>query len=300
MSHNLPLHLPVLEEEVIRAFKEQPRSQKYFLDGTFGRGGHTRALLKNFPGARVCAFDKDDEAIAYAKSEFAQEILENRLQIIRGDFRSLSDHKLGPFDGALFDLGVSSPQFDQASRGFSFSLDGPLDMRMDRSQPTTAADIVNTYSQESLSDMFFNWGEVRHPNRVVRAIVHDRSERPFRTTRELASLIERVERASGTKKKIHLATPYFMALRIAVNQELENLADFFETLPAQIQEGGRVVVISFHSLEDRLVKWTFRKLDKVKGVMIKKKVVVATDEEVKSNPRARSAKLRIFQIGGLT
>ena len=251
--------------------------------------------LKIFLKPRVCAFDRDDEAVGFAKKEFAKEILEKRFQIIHGDFRELKSHNLGAFDGALFDLGVSSPQFDQGERGFSFSLDGPLDMRMDRNQSLTAADIVNTYEEKELSDIFFNWGEVRHPNRVVRAIVHDRGETPFTTTRQLASLIERVERAGGTKKKIHLATPYFMALRIAVNQELENLAEFFESIP--VEEGGRIVVISFHSLEDRIVKWAFRRMDKEKGKIITKKIVMASDEETEVNPRSRSAKLRIFEIG---
>jgi 16S rRNA (cytosine1402-N4)-methyltransferase len=290
-------HLPVMENEVLKAFSEQTKVPHKFLDGTFGRGGHTRALLKKFPDAKVYGFDRDEEAVAHAKEEFSLEIKENRLSIVHDDFRNFSNHNLGPFDGALFDLGVSSPQFDAAERGFSIQNDGPLDMRMDRRQELTAAEVINTYSEKELSDIFYKWGEIRHPNRVVRAIVHDRSTSPFTRTRQLASLIERVERAGGAKKKIHLGTPYFMALRIAVNGELENLAEFFKTVPKYIDDGGRVVVISFHSLEDRIVKWVFRSADKIQGKIITKKVVIPSDEEIEINPRARSAKLRVFEKG---
>jgi 16S rRNA (cytosine1402-N4)-methyltransferase len=303
---DVKVHLPVMEKEVVTAFSEQPKTPVKFLDGTFGRGGHTRALLNKFPKAKVFGFDRDAEALEFAKKEFSNEIKADRLAIVHDDFRNFADHNLGPFDGALFDLGVSSPQFDEAERGFSIQNDGPLDMRMDRRQTTTAADIINTSSEKELSDIFFQWGEIRHPNRVVRAIVHDRQTEPFTRTRQLSSLIDRVEKAGLAKKgsrrgrDTHFATAYFMALRIVVNQELENLAPFFETVPNHIEEGGRVVVISFHSLEDRIIKWVFRSADKVQGRIITKKVVLASDEEIAINPRARSAKLRIFEKGGLS
>jgi 16S rRNA (cytosine1402-N4)-methyltransferase len=293
------LHKPVLVNEIVETFQEQKLKPQIFLDGTFGRGGHTKVLLENFPDARVFGFDRDEQAHRYAEKAFSTEISQGRLKIIHDDFRSLNSHKIGPFDGAIFDLGVSSPQFDESERGFSFQNDGPLDMRMDQNQATTAAEIVNTSTEKELSDIFFNLGDVRHPNRVVRAIVHDRDENPFTRTRQLASLIERVERAgkshSRSKERIHPATSYFMALRIAVNNELENLKEFFESFPENLKDGARVAVISFHSLEDRIVKWTFRGLDKKVGHIINKKVIIAGEEELDRNPRSRSAKLRIFE-----
>ena len=220
----------------------------------------------------------------------------NRLNIIHDDFKNLQKHDLGFFDGALFDLGVSSPQFDEAERGFSFNLDGPLDMRMDQSQGATAADIINEWSEKELSDLFYHLGEVRKPNRVVRAIVHDRETGKFKTTRQLAGLIERVDKTKRGKN--HPATGYFMALRIAVNAELENLSEILEALPLHMEPASRICVISFHSLEDRIAKVSFKKINKKFGMIINKKVIIATKEEVNENPRSRSAKLRIFETGG--
>jgi 16S rRNA (cytosine1402-N4)-methyltransferase len=304
-EHNL--HTPVLQREVLSAFQQQPRHPKKILDGTFGRGGHTRALLDHFPGCQVVAFDRDEAALKFGRIQFDTEISANRLFLVHEDFRQVGHSQLGPFDGALFDLGVSSPQFDEAERGFSFQNDGPLDMRMDRRQTLTAAEIINTYSEKEISDIFFKWGEVTHPNRVVRAIVNDRVQDPFTRTRQLSSLIERVEKAGAAKRRsrtrnprIHWATPYFMALRIAVNMELEGLSEFFENFPEQLENGGRVAVITFHSLEDRIVKWAFRKAETKWGTIINKKVITATEEEIENNPRARSAKLRIFERGERT
>ncbi len=293
---NSSLHVPVLEREVIRAFCDQPRQPLRFFEGTFGRGGHTKALLDKFPKVCIVGFDKDQEAVKYAEEEYSDYIKANRLKVIHDDFRNLEKHSLGLFDGALFDLGVSSPQFDDAQRGFSFSHDGPLDMRMNLNQTLTAQDTVNQLSEKELSDLFFNWGEVRRPNRVVRAIVHDRKEKPFTTTLQLAGLIARVD---GRRGRNHPATNYFMALRIYVNRELVGLTEFFESMPAQLERGSRMVVISFHSLEDRIIKNVFRKLDKRDGKIINKKVIMASDDEVSANARARSAKMRIFEKGGV-
>jgi 16S rRNA (cytosine1402-N4)-methyltransferase len=303
-STNLNEHVSVLADEVVAAFREQSRPVKKILEGTFGRGGHTRLLLRNFSEAKVVSFDRDHQAEEFAAKEFSEDIQKNHFQFVRDDFRNVTEHNLGLFDGAFFDLGVSSPQFDQAERGFSFSFDGPLDMRMDQNQEITAAEIVNTYSEEELADVFFHWGEVRRPRRVVRAIVHDRKTQPFTQTRELASLIERVERAgrdgSKGRRRIHPATGYFMGLRIAVNQELDGMAEFLEKLPESLEDGARIVVISFHSLEDRIVKTVFRKMNKITGHIINKKVIIPTEEEIEKNPRSRSAKMRIFQKGDLT
>jgi 16S rRNA (cytosine1402-N4)-methyltransferase len=292
-------HAPVMGAEVVAAFEGQPKKPARIFEGTFGRGGHTSLLLRHFPSATVISFDKDKDAVEYARREFGPMMDAGRFQIIHDDFRNFKNHDLGKFDGALFDLGISSPQVDQADRGFSFLNDGPLDMRMNRSQDLTAANVVNEFTEKELSDLFYHLGEVRHPNRVVRAIVHDRKETPFETTRQLASLIERVDGRGRGRRAVHPATNYFMALRIYVNAELEALGDFLESVPQALSDGARMVVISFHSLEDRIVKQAFRKMDGQSGQVINKKVIIAGEAELEANPRARSAKLRIFETGGL-
>jgi 16S rRNA (cytosine1402-N4)-methyltransferase len=172
-------------------------------------------------------------------------------------------------------------------------------MRMDLRLSQTAGDVVNTFSEKELSDIFYHYGDVRHPNRVVRAIVHDRKEKPFTTTRELAGLIERVDGVKRVRgKTISSATQYFMALRIAVNGELDALKSFLAAMPSRLNDGGRCAVISFHSLEDRIVKHTFREWSHSIGSLVNKKIIEASEDEVRDNPRARSAKLRVFQKGG--
>ncbi len=287
-------HLPVLLTEVTDAFMKQPKAPLRILDGTFGRGGHSIELLKTFPTSEIVAFDKDQSAVEFAKETY-KDLCGVRLNIIHDDFKNLDRHNLGIFDGALFDLGVSSPQFDVGARGFSFMHDGPLDMRMNKDDPLTAQEIINGYSEKDLSDLFFHVGEIRKPNRVVRAIIHDRVETPFKSTRQLASLIERVDGRS--RGKTHPATSYFMALRLTVNGELEGLGDFLTGLPKNMEAGARLCVISFHSSEDRIVKNSFKLMNKKSGIIINKKVITASDGELERNPRARSAKLRIFQMG---
>ena len=197
------------------------------------------------------------------------------------------------FDMVLLDLGVSSPQLDQADRGFSFNKEGPLDMRMNQRSGETAADIVNTFSQEDLISIFHKYGEIQNPARVVRAIVNDRGINPFVSTLQLAGLIERVD--GWHKKGFHPATQYFMALRLVINRELEVIEKVLPLLMNQMQDQGRISVITFHSLEDRIVKNLFRDSDT--GFLVNKKVIVPSEEECKMNSRARSAKLRIFQKG---
>ncbi len=291
-------HLPVLFDEVMQAFKDQTKVPDRILDGTFGRGGHTEGLLQSFPSLQIAAFDKDPDAVKMALGDFTEKF-KKRFQIVHDDFKNLAEHELGFFDGALFDLGISSPQIDVADRGFSFMNDGPLDMRMNTAdQSLSAKEIINEWEEKELSDLFFHTGEIKKPNRVVRAIVNDRKTKPFETTRQLASLIERVD---GYKSKgHHPATNYFLALRLVVNGELEGLETFLKTIPQHMSHGARVCVISFHSTEDRIVKNAFKELaDKKFGSIINKRVIVGSDAEVKSNPRSRSAKLRIFEIGTL-
>ncbi len=288
-----PEHYPVMLNEVLEGFlslKSKP-SLRYF-DGTLGRGGHYMAVKHVFPQAKAVVMDQDLVAVEYAQERFQTEVQSGDLQVIHGNFSQFSEHKLNNFDMMLLDLGVSSPQLDQAERGFSFYNEGPLDMRMNQQQGLTAEMVVNTASEDELIRIFQNYGEVHRPFRVVRAIAHDRKTQAFQTTKSLAGLIERVD--GWHKKGHHPATKYFMALRLAVNSELEVVS---ESLPAMIKAlnpGGRLAVISFHSLEDRIVKNIFRE-HKEWGRPTHKKVLVPTQEECDKNSRSRSAKMRIFE-----
>lgn len=285
-------HIPVLLKEVLQASQDITPMEKIY-DGTFGRGGHCQALMKSHPHARVLAFDRDLEAIEFGKINFIEPIKSNFLELVHRDYRDFQKEEWGLFDFMLLDLGVSSPQLDLAPRGFSFYHDGPLDMRMDTSQGMTAADLLNEMREEELVRVFQDLGEVRKPYRVVRAIVHDRTEKPWESTKQLAGLIERVE--GWRVKGHHPATQYFMALRMAVNQELEGVQKGIRHCLAGLRDGGRLAVITFHSLEDRIVKQIFK--GELSGFCYNKKVIQATEEEVTLNSRARSAKLRIFQKG---
>lgn len=287
------MHKPVLLNEVIMYASEiEPL---LILDGTFGRGGHTRALLARNTRAQVDAFDQDSEAIAFGRETFADEIAAGRLRLHHRSFHDLGSGEYeGQFNVILLDLGVSSPQLDRAERGFSFYHDGPLDMRMNQSAELTAADVVNTWSQVELIDLFRSYGEIRRPDRVVRALVNDRAEQPFTTTRALAGLIERVE--GWRRKGHHPATEYFLALRMAVNNELTGLESSLPRLMRALKPGGRLIVITFHSLEDRIIKYAFKETTEL-GRPLFKKVITPTREEVLENPRSRSAKLRVFERG---
>lgn len=287
-------HISVMPDEVIQMFDLVESKLRYF-DGTFGRGGHLRAVLTKYSGISTVAMDRDTAAIEFAKKNFEKEISVGQLQLVHDNFLNFTDHSLGKFDLMLLDLGVSSPQLDESGRGFSFYHDGPLDMRMDQSQKLSASEIVNTFSEEELYSIFRKLGEVEKPGRVVRAVVHDRKEKPFATTRELAGLIERIE--GWRKKGFHPATQYFMALRLAVNSELEAVEQAIPAMMESLNPGGVLVVLTFHSLEDRIVKNIFRQ--SALGAPINNKVITPTDEECTRNPRARSAKLRAFCAGAV-
>lgn len=292
---NKPLHVPVLLEPLLKYFREyvekNPGQEIRYFDGTFGRGGHLRAVLNEFPQCKAVAFDQDPEAIAYAQENFKSEIENGRLQVFHRNFSDFSPEEFGQFDLMLLDLGVSSPQLDQGQRGFSFYHDGPLDMRMNNSTGRTAADIVNNESEEELNEIFKELGEIRSPYRVTRAIVHDRVETPYQTTRDLAGLIERIE--GWSKKGFHPATQFFMALRLEVNQELEVVEKSLAPMIHGLKPKARLAVLTFHSLEDRIVKNAFKEFMDL-GAPLFKKVIQAEWGEAKDNPRARSAKLRIF------
>jgi len=289
-------HIPVLLEDVLKYVNEIEVRDGVFLDGTFGRGGHTREILRIRPDMRVIALDCDDEAIEYGRQTFTADLNSGRLEIHHGNYSDFK--KFIPngqmLSGALLDLGVSSPQLDEGRRGFSFYHDGPLDMRMDRSAPQTAADVVNNWGEDELNDLFIEWGEVRSPFRVTKKIIEARNKRLFSTTGELSALIENAE--GWRKKGHHPATNYFLALRLTVNDELGRVQKVLEPLVGAMALGGRALIITFHSLEDRIVKVAFKKIAEAnQGYAVNKKVIQADWAATKENPRARSAKLRVFE-----
>lgn len=290
-------HVPIMRQEILSFIKESSIPASFLLDATFGRGGHAQHYLNYFKDLKVLACDRDIEAIEYGKFYLKPLVEEKRLCFIHKNFKDISRQDFSVFSETacshiLVDLGVSSPQIDQQERGFSFYKNGPLDMRMDRGQKLTAADIINTWGEEELINLFQQNGEVFKPYRVVRAILEDRKNKLFTDTLSLANLIERVD--SWRKKSFHPATQYFMALRMEVNSELIGLKESLETFIDYLKPGGRLVVLSFHSLEDRIVKHLFKAL-KDRGNILTKKIVKASDLEKKNNPRSRSAKLRIFE-----
>ncbi len=274
-------HRPVLLEATLAAL--EPGPGKVIVDATFGGGGHTGALLAS--GARVIALDKDPEAIARGRARFAGE---ERLDLVEADFRELErvldGLGLERVDGVLADLGVSSYHLDDPRRGFSYRLEGPLDMRMGRGE-LTAADVVNAFDEEELAEILRRYGEEPAARRIARAIVR---ARPLRTTTELAEV---VRRAVGYRRAGHPARKTFQALRIYVNDELGALRALLEASARRLAPGGRLAVISFHSLEDREVKRFLRESPEFEPLF--KKPVVPRPEEVAENPRARSAKLRV-------
>ena len=293
-------HAPVFLRAVMDVFRSGGLVRTTF-DGTFGRGGHAAAVMAEWPSAKMVAFDWDEDAIRFGQEKFASEIASGQLTLVRANFQDFADARKQvaavnqKFDRMLLDLGVSSPQLDQPHRGFSFYNDGPLDMRMDQRLTTTAADLVNEMDEQDLARLFIEYGEVQKPFRVVRAIVNDRKAvKPYETTKELSSLIERVD--GWQKKGSHPATRYFMALRLKVNEELEGLSRSLPALIDALEDGGILAVITFHSLEDRIVKHIFKAHLDV-GRLINKKVIKPDDEEIRLNPRARSAKLRAFEKG---
>ena len=290
------LHIPVLLNEVIESFSNlKGRSDLVYFDGTFGRGGHFKAVQEHYSPKLNYITDQDQRAIQTAEQNWSDLKTAGKLKIFHQNFFEFVESSAGDakFDMALLDLGVSSPQLDQAERGFSFNKDGPLDMRMNQAQALTAAEIVNNYDEEDLMSIFKSYGEVQNPFKVVKAIIKDRADKKFESTLQLAKMIERVD--GWHKKGFHPATQYFMGLRLVVNRELEVVAQVLPRLIEKMQDQGRISVITFHSLEDRLVKNIFK--ESTSGFLVNKKVIVPSENECRINTRARSAKLRVFQKG---
>lgn len=290
----MSIHVPVLTAEVLEQLR--PERGGLFVDCTVGLGGHSRALLEA-GASRIIGFDRDADALAIARETLAP--WQDRVELIHSDYRhverELDARGIDAIDGALADLGVSSMQLDFEGRGFSFQRDEPLDMRMDRSSGETAADFVAHASERELADTIFQYGEERFSRRIARVIVDARSVEPPTTTGRLAVLVRRAVPSRGYQR-IDPATRTFQALRIRVNRELDGLDLFFTSLARHLRAGARLVVISFHSLEDRIAKHTFRALQRDQLVrVLTKRPLTATDDELQRNPRARSAKLRAVE-----
>lgn len=304
-------HIPVMVAEVLEALSVRPGGR--YVDGTVGAGGHAVVVLeKSQPGGALLGIDADPMALAIARERLAD--YGQAATLVNDNFSRLEvvarENGFISVDGILLDLGLSSMQVDEARRGFSFQLDAPLDMRFDPQQELTAADIVNCWSERDLADVIYRYGEERLSRRIARAIV---GKRPVATTKELAAIVERA--AGGRRGRIHPATRTFQALRIAVNRELENLETVLEHAVGLLGHGGRLVVISYHSLEDRIVKQFLKR--EITGCtcpsgtpvcqcgrvptlkLVRKKVVTPSLLEVGMNPRSRSARLRVAErLGG--
>ncbi|MCI5140216.1 MAG: 16S rRNA (cytosine(1402)-N(4))-methyltransferase RsmH [Candidatus Electrothrix sp. ATG1] len=290
------IHIPVLFQEVMEWLR--PCSPGCYVDGTLGLGGHAKMILEqSAPEGKVLGFEWDAQAARFAAERLAG--FGDRFQLIRSSYADMAEqlHSQGLVDGILVDLGVSSLQLDCPERGFSFREDAPLDMRMDTERAVTAEQLVNRLSQEELADIFFHYGEERQARRVARFIVEAREQQPLRTTRQLADLIAQAIPKKYHPKKIHVATLVFQALRIAVNRELENLTRLLTDGPKLLKPGGRLCVITFHSLEDRIVKQTFANISATTSnyKVLTRKPVLPTADEVRRNARARSAKLRVAE-----
>lgn len=304
-------HRPVLLDECIEALKIRPDG--VYLDGTLGRAGHSREIARRLTTGQLICVDRDQAALDAAQDRLSEWM--DRVTLVHSNFDHLSDilDRLGlpGVDGMLFDLGVSSPQLDDGSRGFSYMQDAPLDMRMDQSEGLTAADVVNTWSQEELRRILTQYGEERYAPSIAGAIVRRRAEKPIETTLELVEVIKSGMPARALKEKQHPAKRSFQAIRIAVNGELEALAPMLRAATEGLRPGGRLAVITFHSLEDRIVKQTMRELAtgcicppefpvcvcgrKPKLTLVTRKPIVSGPAELEENPRARSAKLRVAE-----
>lgn len=289
-------HVSVLQEEFLGFFENL--NIEVFLDGTLGAGGHSLALLKNHPEIQtLIGFDQDASAIKIAQERLKP--YESQVNIVTANFcemHSELEKRQLKADGILLDIGVSSMQLDQAERGFSFSKKGPLDMRMDQSCELTAAEVVNTWSEKELGELFRDYGDVAKWRLAAQKIVEERKKKPLKTTQDLVDLLSPFLRKT-TKKSIHPLTLVFQALRIAVNNELKVLEYTLPKIVSYLKPGGRLCVISFHSGEDRIVKNVFKDLCQ-KGspyTLLTKKPIVPSETEIQSNIRSRSAKMRVLE-----
>jgi len=288
-------HTPVLLEEVLHWL--EVKGDGTYLDATVGGGGHAAAIARRLSSGRLIGLDRDAQALEIARERLKD--FGERVTLVHAEFSKIGDvaRELGlpPLDGVLADLGVSSMQLDRAERGFSFREAGPLDMRMNREAPETAEEIVNRWPERELANLLYRESEEHDSRRIARSIVR---ARPIRDTAHLATVVAGARRLRG-RQKLHPATKTFLALRIAVNREMEELGQFLLRTPATLSSGGRWVVLSYHSREDRMVKQAFQRLAQSGEMKIlTKKIVQPGEEEIQANPRARSAKLRAAEKAG--
>jgi len=303
----LAAHRPVMVAEMLDYLR--PRADGWYLDGTVGEGGHTEAILEaSAPTGRVIGLDRDPQALAVARERLTG--YASRCLLFHGDYRDsterLSTLGVAALDGILIDLGVSSHQLDQPQRGFSFRAEAGLDMRFDPSDGESAADLVAHCSEDDLSRWLREYGEERWARRIARAIVRHREREPILTTTQLASVVTRAVPPSARHGRIHPATRTFQALRIAVNHELDGLGEALERLAFRLAPGGRFCVLTYHSLEDRVVKHRFRAMAEASRHGTDSRLTVLTrrplrpgPQEIEANPRARSAKLRVLERAGV-
>ncbi len=288
------IHQPVLKDEILHWLS--PKANGVYVDATLGLGGHTEALLKHDAGVgKVVGFEWDEAA-----ADLAQKRLEHfgsRFSLVRASYTDIAGEllKIGlsGIDGLVADLGVSSLQLDHAERGFTFRENAHLDMRMDRRRGQKASSLIATLSEEDLADIFFHYGEERQARRIARFIVEARAMEAVETTAQLAEIVKRAVPLKYHPKKIHVATKVFQALRVAVNREFENITSLLDSVPALLKPSARLCIISFHSIEDRIVKQAFNRNQLCKVIV--KKPVIASEQEIRSNPRSRSAKLRVAE-----
>lgn len=304
-------HKPVLLRECLDGLNIRPDG--IYVDGTLGRAGHSLEIARRLTTGRLIAIDRDEAALDAAPARLAGQM--DKVTLVRGSFGNLpailSSLDIGGVDGMLFDLGVSSPQLDDGSRGFSYLQDAPLDMRMDQSAPLTARDVVNGWDQEELKRILWQYGEERYSGSIAAAIVRARADAPIETTGRLAQLIRDAMPAKARREKQHPAKRSFQAIRIAVNDELGELERLLGGALDALNPGGRLAVISFHSLEDRLVKTAYAEWAKgctcppdfpvcvcgrtPRVKLVGRKPITAEERELEENPRARSAKLRVAE-----
>ena len=304
-------HRPVLLDECIEGLRIRPGG--LYLDGTLGRAGHSREIARRLDTGRLVCIDRDQAALDAAQDRLAGCL--DKVELIHGNFGDLAElldgRGLGPFDGMLFDLGVSSPQLDDPERGFSYMHDAPLDMRMDRSEALTAAMVVNEWPQEELKRILWQYGEERYAPQIAAAIARRRADKPIGTTLELVEVIRGAMPAQALREKQHPAKRSFQAIRIAVNDELAAVDRMLQAAVPRLSPGGRLAVISFHSLEDRIVKNALAafargctcppdfpvcvcgKTPQVR--LVNRKPILSGEAELNENPRARSAKLRLAE-----
>ena len=286
------LHTPVLLDEVLDWLRIRPDG--FYADVTVGTAGHTLEIAKRLTSGRVLGLDRDPQALAIARERLRPH--ERQVTLVHAEFSQLGEvaaaNQFPPFDGIVADLGISTLELDSPERGFSFRWAADLDMRMNPDNPLTADEIVNQWSEKELANLLYNNAEERDSYRIARAIVR---ARPIRDTEHLATVVAGGRKARG-RQRLHPATKTFLALRTAVNREEEELGQFLSRTPATLAQGGRMIVLSYHSLEDRMVKHEFQRLARERTFrVLTKKVVLPGGEEIRNNPRSRSAKMRVAE-----